>query len=102
MLLSVVMPLVPVVGLIAAPPVNVILVNGVTSLHAVYGVKRSPADTGSCADTYVPTALMAAADWPNVCSVAVTVTFVNPLNKTATPVSITRLIAVMSTAGVNS
>jgi type IV pilus assembly protein PilW len=86
----------------AAPPVNVILVNGVVSLHAVYGVKRSPADTGSCADTYVPTALMAAADWPNVCSVAVTVTFVNPLNKTATPVSITRLIAVMSTAGVNS
>ena len=31
---------------------TVLLVNGVTSLVAVYGVKRSLADTGSCTDTY--------------------------------------------------
>jgi type IV pilus assembly protein PilW len=85
-----------------APPVNVILVNGVTSLQAVYGVKRSPADTGSCADTYLTTAQMLVTDWPNVCSVAVTVQFVNPLSPAAAPVTITRMIAVMSTAGVNS
>lgn len=78
------------------------LVNGVTSLVAVYGVKRSLADTGSCTDTYETTAQMTAADWPRVCSVTVTVTFVNPLSATAAPVSITRVIAVMNTAGVNS
>jgi type IV pilus assembly protein PilW len=86
----------------ASPQADVTLVNGVTSLSAVYGVKRSPADTGSCADTYLPTAQMLVTDWPNVCSIVVTVQFVNPLNSAGTPVSITRLIAVMSTAGVNS
>jgi type IV pilus assembly protein PilW len=82
------------------PPV--ILVNQVTSLQAVYGVKRSPADTGSCTDTYLSTANMLATDWPNVCSITVTVTFVNPTSKTAAPVTITRVIAVMNAAGVNS
>jgi type IV pilus assembly protein PilW len=86
----------------AGPQTTVVLVNGVTSLTAVYGVKRSPADTGSCADTYLSTANMLAADWPNVCSIAVTVQFKNPITPAATPISITRLIAVMSTAGVNS
>jgi type IV pilus assembly protein PilW len=85
---------------VAQPPV--ILVNQVTNLQAVYGVKRSPADTGSCTDTYLTTAQMLGTDWPNVCSISVTVTFVNPLSKTGTPVSITRVIAVMSAAGVNS
>ncbi len=86
----------------AGPQPPVILVNQVTNLQAVYGVKRSPADTGSCTDTYLSTANMLATDWPNVCSVTVTVTFVNPTSKTGAPVSITRVIAVMNAAGVNS
>jgi type IV pilus assembly protein PilW len=86
----------------AAGTSTVILVNQVTSLQAVYGVKRSPADTGSCTDTYLSTAQMLATDWPNVCSVTVTVTFVNPTSNTAAPVTITRVIAVMNAAGVNS
>jgi hypothetical protein len=48
---------------------------------------------------------MLATDWPNVCSITVTVTFVNPLGTPAAPaapVSITRVIAVMNNAGVNS
>jgi type IV pilus assembly protein PilW len=86
----------------AGPQAPVILVNQVTNLQAVYGVKRSPADTGSCTDTYLSTAQMLATDWPNVCSITVTVTFVNPTSKTGAPVSITRVIAVMNAAGVNS
>jgi type IV pilus assembly protein PilW len=86
----------------AAGTTTVILVNQVTNLQAVYGVKRSAAATGSCTDTYLTTANMLATDWPNVCSVTVTVTFVNPINATAAPVTVTRMIAVMSTAGVNS
>lgn len=78
------------------------LVNGVTSLSAVYGIKRNLADTGSCTDTYLTTAQMLGSDWPKVCSVTVTVTFVNPLSPTAAPVSVSRVIAVMNTAGVNS
>lgn len=83
-----------------SPPVP--LVNNVTNLTAVYGVKRSPADTQSCTDTYLTTAQMLASDWPNVCSVTVTVTFLNPLGAALPPVTITRVIAVMNTAGVNS
>ena len=88
----------------AQPPVP--LVNGVISLTTLYGVKRNPADTGSCTDTYETTAQMTASgDWPKVCSVTITVTFVNPLGTPAAPaapVSISRVIAVMNTAGVNS
>jgi type IV pilus assembly protein PilW len=84
------------------PPTSVVLVNGVTNLQAVYGIKRSPADTGSCTDTYLTTGQMLATDWPNVCSITVTVTFVNPVNAAAAPVTVTRVIAVMNAAGVNS
>jgi hypothetical protein len=85
-----------------AGPVTVALVNNVTNLQTLYGIKRSPADTGSCTDTYLSAGQMLATDWPNVCSITVTVTFVNPLSAAAAPVSITRVIAVMNTAGVNS
>jgi hypothetical protein len=83
------------------PTVAVPLVNGVTNMSIQYGIKRNVADTGSCADTYLPATLMLAADWSNVCSIALTVTFANPINPAA-PISITRVIAVMNTAGVNS
>jgi len=86
----------------AAGTSTVVLVNQVTNLQAVYGVKRNPADTGSCTDTYLRTTQMLPSDWPNVWSVTVTVTFVNPLDNTAAPVTITRVIAVMTAAGVNS
>ena len=82
------------------------LVNNVTNLQVVYGVKRNPTDTGSCTDTYLTANQMAPPlfpnDWQNVCSITVTVTFVNPLSKAGAPVSVSRVIAVMNAAGVNS
>jgi hypothetical protein len=45
---------------------------------------------------------MLAADWSNVCTVRVTVSFINPLRPAAPTIDITRIIAVMNTAGVNS
>jgi type IV pilus assembly protein PilW len=82
-------------------PGPAILVTGVTNLRFVYGVKRNPADTGSCTDTYLNGAQMLAADWLAVCSVKMTVTFANPVNP-ANPITITRVIAVMNAAGVNT
>ena len=84
---------------------NVPLVNGVQNLQILYGVKRSVADTGSCADTYLTATQMTTGgfvnDWLNVCSISVTMTFVNPINK-AQPIVIQRVIATMNAAGVNS
>jgi type IV pilus assembly protein PilW len=95
------------------PPggVPVPLVNGVRDLKILYGIKRNPVDTRSCADTYLRADLMSAADWSNVCTVKVTVSFINPLYNPNNPanaqtnpqtIAITRVIAVMNTAGVNS
>jgi type IV pilus assembly protein PilW len=77
------------------------LVNGVTNMVIFYGVKRNPVDTQSCADSYLKASQMAAADWTNVCSISVTLSFANPLSTTAAPIQINRVIAVMMTAGVN-
>lgn len=77
---------------------------GVQNMQIVYGVKRV-GGTGSCTDTYLTSAKMTAADWNIVCSVRVSLTFDNPVKRTgvgAQNVTITRVIAVMSTAGVNS
>jgi type IV pilus assembly protein PilW len=85
------------------PPVNVPLVNGVQRLSILYGVKRSGADTGSCADTYlVANQMILANDWNNVCSINVTIFFTNPLNPAGPPLRIQRVIATMNAAGVNS
>ena len=84
-----------------AAAIDVPLVSGVSSLAIAYGVARSGVDTGSCADTYLIFSQMTAADWSNVCSVRVQAFFINPLKPTTT-VAITRVIAVMNTAGVNS
>jgi len=83
-------------------PTNVPLVNGVQSLSIQYGVKRSIADTGSCADTYLLANQMLVSDWPNVCSINVTISFTNPLNPAGPPIPIRRVIATMNAAGVNS
>jgi type IV pilus assembly protein PilW len=81
--------------------VDVPLVNGVTNLQIQYGIKRNLTDTGSCADTYLTADLMAAGDWSSVCTVKLTVTFTNPIIP-ANPIVITRVIAVMNSAGANT
>ena len=81
---------------------NVPLVNGVQDLVISYGIKRNAADTGSCADTYLRANQMLAADWSNVCSISMTVSFINPLKPTGPTINITRVIAVMNAAGANS
>jgi len=53
------------------------LVNGVTNLSVVYGVNTSGA--GNNVDTYKNAGQMTAADWTNIMSVTVQLTFNNPL-----------------------
>jgi type IV pilus assembly protein PilW len=90
----------------AAGVKDVQIVNGITNMTVLYGVTRNAgASTGSCSDTYLRADQMAAGDWVNVCSVRVTLTFINTLNSvnaSTNPVVISRTIAVMNTAGVNS
>jgi len=71
-------------------------------LTILYGIKRNIADTGSCADTYLNASQMLAADWSNVCSVNVTISFINPISPAGPPIKIQRVIATMNAAGVNS
>jgi type IV pilus assembly protein PilW len=85
---------------IPPPGVKVPLVNGVTKLRILYGIKRNPISTLSCTDTYLNAFQMLAADWNNVCSVNLQVEFKNPIIP-AKPITITRVIAVMNAAGVN-
>jgi len=84
------------------PAFDVPLVNGVQNLTILYGIKRNIADTGSCADTYLNASQMLAADWSNVCSVNVTISFINPISPAGPPIKIQRVIATMNAAGVNS
>ncbi len=76
---------------------------GVQNMTLLYGVKSNLADTGSCTDTYLTAAQVTAGNyWNSVCSVTVTLTFINPITPTGPGISISRVIALMSTAGVNS
>ena len=80
-----------------APPVP--LVSGVQSLTIQYGLNTAGAGAPSCADRYKATTDMLAADWSNICSVKVTLTFANPFNPPggARPtINFTRVIAVMN------
>jgi type IV pilus assembly protein PilW len=81
--------------------VDVPLVNGVTNLQVLYGIKRNPADTQSCADTYLNASQMLGPDWNNVCTISLQVTFTNPIIL-ANPITITRVIAVMNSSGANT
>jgi type IV pilus assembly protein PilW len=84
-------------------PRTVPLVTGVQNLTILYGVKRSPNDTGSCADTYLNASQMLVADWTSVCSISVAITFINPIPPQNPPtITIRRVIATMAAAGVNS
>lgn len=74
-------------------------------MQITYGLDTQHTDDGSCVDTYKTQAQMTATDWQNVCSVAVQLTFVNPLppaDGSAPTVRFTRVIAVMNAAGANT
>ena len=86
------------------------LVSGVTNLQVLYGVKRNFGVTGNDVDTYLNATQMANADWLNVTSVTITLTFVNPLSATTgskttegvnqpPTLSFTRVIDVMNRTG---
>lgn len=86
------------------------LVSGVNNLQVLYGVKRNFAISGNDVDSYLTASAMAAADWLNVTSVTITLTFVNPLSATTgttttegvaqpTTLSFTRVIDVMNRTG---
>jgi len=80
------------------------IVSGVTNLTIYFGVKRSFAITDYNVDTYLPADQMNPADWDNVSSVRVILTFSNPLYKGpggGQPLTITfdRVVQVMGRAG---
>lgn len=84
-----------------------VLVNGVTGLQITYGVNTTggSTSTNSCVDTYITSQNMTAANWPNVCTVVVTLTFTNPVALAGGPnqtVQFSRVIAVMNMVGVNT
>jgi type IV pilus assembly protein PilW len=55
------------------------LVTGVTNLQVLYGVKRNLTLAGNDVDTYLTANQMLNADWLNLTSVTITLTFANPL-----------------------
>ena len=80
-----------------APPAP--LVSGVRNLTIQYGINTAGAGAPSCADRYKATKDMVAADWSNICSVKVTLTFANPFNPPGggkPTIDFTRVIAVMN------
>jgi type IV pilus assembly protein PilW len=81
----------------AANPVNII------SMQILYGVNST--GTATNVDTYKNAAQMTSADWSNLISVQVTLTFNNPLYSASNPgqpatVSISRVISVMNQTGI--
>ncbi len=88
----------------AAP---VALVNGVTDLQILYGVKRNFALNDYNVDTYLAADQMLVTDWTNISSIRVQLTFVNPLFRAVgqgQPPTITfqRVVEVMARAGVHT
>ncbi len=80
------------------------LVAGVTNMQVYYGVSTQP-NTNNV-DTYLTADLMSAANWLNVTSMRITLTFNNPLYSAATAaqtpqfVNFTRVIALQNRTGV--
>jgi type IV pilus assembly protein PilW len=82
----------------ASNPVNI------TSMQILYGV-NSAGTASNGVDTYKNAAQMTSADWSNLISVQVTLTFTNPLYSASNPgqpatVSISRVISVMNQTGI--
>jgi type IV pilus assembly protein PilW len=77
------------------------LISGLKRMDVLYGVKRLVSDDNNV-DTYVRADVMTAADWSNVSSVRVKLTFENPLKGSGQPPTVvfSRTIAIMGRAGV--
>jgi len=83
------------------------LVNGVTNLSVLYGVKTNLAAVGNNVDTYLNAGQMTAANWQNVISVLIRLTFTNPLYTQAgrgqvQTITIQRVVDVMNQTGPNT
>lgn len=92
-------------GSVAAP--GVALAEGVQNMVIYYGVKRNvPLQVDYNVDTYLTANLMSAADWMNVTSIKIQLTFTNPLfgQTTTQPATIAfeRIIPVMGRAGIHT
>jgi type IV pilus assembly protein PilW len=76
---------------------------GVTNLTVLYGVKTNAAATGNTVDTYLNANQMTAANWNNVITVLIELTFTNPLytgNATQpTTITLQRVVGVMNQLG---
>ena len=81
------------------------LVAGVRTLKILYGVKTDFTLDNGAVDSYLQANEMTAANWNNVISVTVTLTFLNPLagqpNQPAT-LAVQRVVGVMNRAGVKT
>ncbi len=81
------------------------LVSGIQSLKILYGVKTDFTADNGAVDSYLKASEMTAANWNNVISVKVTLTFLNPLagqpNQPAT-IAFQRVVGVMNRAGVKT
>jgi type IV pilus assembly protein PilW len=80
------------------------LVNGVTNLSVLYGVKTNLAAAGNNVDTYLRASQMTAANWNNVITVMVRLTFNNPLFAAAGQgqaqfITIQRVVNLMNQSG---
>ena len=86
----------------------VTLVNGLQNMQIYYGVKRNPVPADYNVDTYLMAHRMKAADWNNISSVRVLLTFTNPLCTPACQpgqqptIQFERVIEVMARAGFHS
>lgn len=85
-------------------PVSVALVPGITTMSVLYGVETGNGVASNSVDTYLTADLVSAGNyWPQVRSVQVTLTFLNPMSaqpgQPAT-VNFSRTIAVMYKTGV--
>lgn len=81
------------------------LVNGVQRMQIWYGVKRNFTVDNTNVDTYLMASQMAAADWLNISSVKVRLTFTNPMSaQPGQPATLAmeRVIAVMNRSGVKT
>jgi type IV pilus assembly protein PilW len=91
--------------LISGSVVNGVVVSGVTRLQVYYGVQTNSSVNTNSVDTYLDAVQVAAGNyWPNVISVQLTLTFVNPLSgqpgQTSTTVPFMRTVTVMNKAGI--
>ena len=86
---------------------TVALVPGITGMSVLYGVESGNGTATNSVDSYLTADLVTAGNyWPQVRSVQVTLTFVNPMfgqpGQTSATVTFTRTIAVMYKTGVTT